>query len=92
MRASDKEYLDGLFAQFRDEVLARFEPPKDERPLLTPRMVADQLSVDQRTVRNWISSGRLKSVKLEGTRRVRPEDLDLFITAGSVDQASGPRP
>jgi excisionase family DNA binding protein len=46
--------------------------------------VADRLMISIRSVRNYIKSGKLKSVKVGRLRRVSEEDLETFI--GRRDQ------
>ena len=41
--------------------------------------VADRLMISIRSVRNYIKSGKLKSVKVGRLRRVAEEDLEAFI-------------
>lgn len=43
--------------------------------LYTPEEVADVLSFSKKTVQNYISNGRIKSVKVFGANRVRESDL-----------------
>lgn len=45
--------------------------------------VQDILKVTQRTVYNYINSGKLKAVKMGKYWRVRHEDLDAFLTGAS---------
>lgn len=51
--------------------------------LLTINEVADRLKVTHRTVRNWIDSGALATVRI-GSKliRIRTSDLEDFISAG----------
>ena len=51
--------------------------------LLTPEEVADILKFSKKTVQNYISNGRIKSVKVFGANRVRESDLlDLIKERG----------
>lgn len=43
--------------------------------LYTPEEVADVLKFSKKTVQNYISNGRIKSVKVFGANRVRESDL-----------------
>ena len=52
----------------------------DSQALLTVDDVAEQCGVSQRTVRRWIASGNLTIVRLGRIVRIRPRDLELFIT------------
>lgn len=79
MTAPDQEYLEELATAVANKVLASLAEQTDERPFLSTADVAARLRVDPRTVRNWMDSGRLASVKIEGVRRVRPGVLDEFV-------------
>ena len=46
---------------------------------LSAQQVADRLNISIRSVRNYIKSGKLKSVKVGRLRRVAEEDLEAFI-------------
>ena len=50
-----------------------------EIKVYTLREVEDILKVTQRTVYNYINSGKLKAVKMGKYWRVRHEDLDAFL-------------
>ena len=56
-------------------------PNKDA--LLTPREVAEQLRVSERTLWRWIDKKILTSIKLGpnrgGTVRIRQSDLDAYL-------------
>lgn len=61
-------------------------------PLLTIREAADQLTVSYGTVRNLITQGRLKAVRIgtgRGTYRIARSDLDAFLLGCEVP---GPAP
>jgi excisionase family DNA binding protein len=45
----------------------------------TERTLADFLAVSDRTVRNWIRSGKLSSYKLGAARRIDPADVEDFL-------------
>jgi excisionase family DNA binding protein len=50
--------------------------------LFTVKQVADHLDVSERTVLNWLRSGRLKGYRLGGTKagwRIEEPDLQTFI-------------
>jgi excisionase family DNA binding protein len=50
--------------------------------MLTVKQVAEQMSVDDKTVRNWIQRGELMAVNIGRIRpeyRIRPSDLENFI-------------
>jgi excisionase family DNA binding protein len=46
---------------------------------LSAQQVADRLNISIRSVRNYIKSGKLESVKIGRLRRVAEEDLEAFI-------------
>ena len=46
---------------------------------LSAKHVAERLSISIRTVRNYIKSGKLASVKIGMLRRIGEDDLDAFI-------------
>jgi len=41
--------------------------------------LADHLQVSERTVRNWVGRGELRSYKISGSRRFDPDDVDAFL-------------
>lgn len=45
----------------------------------TERTLADFLAVSDRTVRNWIKSGKLPSYKFGAARRIDPNDVEDFL-------------
>jgi excisionase family DNA binding protein len=53
---------------------------KSTRPtFFTERTLADFLAVSDRTIRNWIRSGKLPSYKLGAARRIDPADVEDFL-------------
>lgn len=51
------------------------------RELLTIKQVANELEVDEKTVRRWIKTGELKArLDVVGRYRISRSDLDDFIT------------
>jgi excisionase family DNA binding protein len=60
-------------------------PPLDPNRLLRPEEVAPRLSVSMSTLRRLISAGRLPVVRVGHAIRIRPQDLEGFITS-SVEQ------
>jgi excisionase family DNA binding protein len=55
-----------------------------DETFLTVAEVAEQLRVNQQTVRNWIDRGELGAIRLGARRvRVRASELERFITASS---------
>ncbi len=51
------------------------------QPLLSIKQVAQHFSVGKQTIRRWLHSGELRSIKIGGTLRIRCEDLDAFVHA-----------
>jgi excisionase family DNA binding protein len=51
-------------------------------PLLTVPEVAAVLNLSEKSVRRWIAEGRLPSVLVMGSRRVKPETIDDLIAQG----------
>jgi excisionase family DNA binding protein len=52
----------------------------DPRPLLTVRETADHLRVSPRTVYRLIHEGQLRTVSIASELRVRPVDLDAYLS------------
>lgn len=50
-------------------------------PLMTPQAAAAHLDVHPRTIRRWIEAGDLAAVRIGSVVRIRPADLDAFISA-----------
>ncbi len=46
---------------------------------LTPKQLAEKLSLHERTVRDMLRRGEIPSYKLGGARRIDPEDLETFL-------------
>ncbi len=65
------------------------ERPLAGRKLLTVEQVAAQVQVQPETVRRWLREGRLKGVRLGGTKlgyRISEADLEQFIRQGYTAQ------
>lgn len=59
---------------------------------VTPEQVADALQVSSRTIRNWISSGRLRATRPGGSRYlIARADLDALLR-DSLTQPPPPAP
>lgn len=41
--------------------------------------VAERLSLKQQTLRNWITEGRIKAVKIFGATRISEEEINKMI-------------
>lgn len=66
--------------------------PQPQEKLLTVKQVADIMSVDEKTVRSWIQRGELRAVNIGRLRpeyRIRPADLDEFISQRQTDRQNG---
>jgi excisionase family DNA binding protein len=64
--------------------------PQPQEKLLTVKQVADIMSVDEKTIRNWIQRGDLRAVNIGRLRpeyRIRPADLDEFISRRQTDRS-----
>jgi excisionase family DNA binding protein len=55
--------------------------------LLTVPEVAERLNLSEAKVWRLISSGRLKAVKIDWSRRVRSDHLDEYIKALATEHA-----
>ncbi len=55
-------------------------PPLDPNRLLKPQEAADRLTVSLSTLRRLIKSGRLPVVRVGHAIRIRPADLEEFLT------------
>jgi excisionase family DNA binding protein len=64
-------------------------PAKTEAQLLRMSEVAKVLGVSTFTVRNLVTSGRLRSVRIgdRGWHRIRAEDVEQLISTGRVEAA-----
>jgi excisionase family DNA binding protein len=58
-----------------------------DRLLLTPVEAAQALGIGRTKVYELIATGRLRSVRLDGCRRVTPDDLAAFVAQLSADAA-----
>lgn len=58
---------------------------------LSPKQVAETLSVSVKTVWNWIEAGRLRAYRLGGGRtlRISRADLDAFMVSCEEKPADG---
>jgi len=55
------------------------ERKQSKASFFTERTLADFLAVSDRTIRNWIRSGKLPSYKLGAARRIDPADVEDFL-------------
>lgn len=51
----------------------------DDRPFFTTRSLAQRLSVNERTVRNLLSSEEIPSYLIGAARRIDPADVDSYL-------------
>ena len=64
--------------------LAQLESRSMDETFLTVADIADQLRLNQQTVRNWIDRGELAAIRVGPRRvRVRASELERFISASS---------
>ncbi len=56
------------------------QKPTIEPLLLTPKQVASALGISERSVFTHIASGKLPSVRIGASRRVRVQDLESFVS------------
>ena len=61
-------------------VVASQQQPSVDPKLLTVEQTAKILNVSRTTIFALIREGRLRSLKLDGKRRVRPEAVEAFIS------------
>lgn len=57
--------------------------------LLTVREVAERLKLTEKSVRRYISEGKLPAVKLGRVLRVREADLETFVEERQVRPGGG---
>ncbi len=55
------------------------KPPSRPAALLTIPDVAERLQVSVKTIRRWIASGDLPTVRLGSQIRIQPKDLEIFL-------------
>ena len=53
---------------------------------LTTEDIAEQLQISVYTVRRYIRSGKLRSVKLEGSYRIRRTEFERFLRAREIGE------
>jgi excisionase family DNA binding protein len=51
----------------------------ERRAFFTPKTLAEYLHISDRQVRNLLKSGKLPSYRVEGSRRIAPEDVDRYL-------------
>jgi hypothetical protein len=62
-------------------VLARIQDGTWDRPLLSPKTLAERLEVSERQARNLIAgpNPQIPSFKIDGARRIDPREVDRFL-------------
>ncbi len=66
----------------------------DPERWLTTAEIAKRLSLTERTIRDWLRSGRLPGIRLGSSRagwRIREADLDAFLAQRSTVQKESTR-
>lgn len=53
--------------------------------LLTTEQAAGEIGVSRAKLWQWIKAGRIGSVKVDGMRRLRQEDIDAFVANLAID-------
>ena len=61
-------------------------PPLDPNRLLKPQEAADRLTVSLSTLRRLIKDGRLPVVRVGHAIRIRPADLEAFVTPTATNE------
>lgn len=59
--------------------MRRHETPVDARPFFTVRTLADHLGLNERSVRRLIATRKIVSYRIEGSRRIKPSDVDAYL-------------
>lgn len=60
--------------------------PAPKKSYLTTAQVAEQLQVDESTIRRWIVDGRLPATRPGRGYRVNPDDLDELLQLSTASQ------
>jgi excisionase family DNA binding protein len=60
----------------------------ERRGFFTPKSLALYLAVSERTVRSMLASGRIPSYRVEGARRIDPEDVDRYLSSRREGRAA----
>lgn len=60
----------------------------ERRAFFTPQTLAAMLDLSPRTVREMLRQGKIASYKIEGARRIRPEDVDAYLAARRQEEAA----
>lgn len=60
----------------------------DTRPFFTPQTLAKRLGLSPRTVREMLRRGSIASYKIEGARRIDPDDVDRYLAERRQEKAA----
>lgn len=63
--------------ELADAVVARLTP--DRREYFTVASLAELLALNPRSVQYMLTRGAIASYKVEGSRRIRPADVDAYL-------------
>lgn len=77
------DFEDRLTRAVADRIAEGCEPPLSR--LLTINQVAEILAVSESTIRRLIESGEIVYVRVNGSIRVRPGDVDAYIERQAVE-------
>jgi hypothetical protein len=63
------------------KVVERIQDGTWDRPLLSPKTLAERLEVSERQARNLIAgpNPQIPSFKIDGARRIDPREVDRFL-------------
>ena len=53
----------------------------EQRSFYTPQTLTARLSISLRTVRSMLASGAIPSYRVEGARRIHPDDVEHYLRA-----------
>jgi excisionase family DNA binding protein len=56
--------------------------------LLTVREAATRLGVSEAAIRRWVTTGRLRGVRVGRALRIDNRDLDAIVTRGALDASA----
>lgn len=70
-------------------ILGVIKMSQSREKMLTVKQVAERMSVDEKTVRNWIQRGELRAINIGRIRpeyRIHPDDFEEFIRNRRTDR------
>lgn len=68
-------------ANSRERLIERTSIIVDNRPLMSIEQTARYLGVSRWTIGRMLDAGDLRGVTVNGRRKVRPADVDAYLTA-----------